>query len=132
MEIAVVHEQARVPVTVVRIKGDIRSAEELQERAQALYANGTRNILIDLTGVPYIASAGLRAFHSIFRLLRTDAPGESDEAVHKGIAGGSYYSPHLKLLNPSKHALEVIKMTGYDMFLEIHYDFQRAIDSFQR
>ncbi len=128
MDITVWYEQARVPVTVLRVKGDLRSGEELEAKAREAVAQGTRDILIDLGGVPYIASAGLRAFHAIYRLL---TPAESDEAVKKGIAAGTYYSPHLKLLSPSKTALEVIKMTGYDMFLEIHYNFQGAINSFQ-
>lgn len=130
MTISVWHEQANVPVTVLRVKGEVRSETELQAKAKEVFDAGTRNILLDLTDVPYMASAGLRALHSIYRLLRTDASNESDEAVRRGIAAGTFTSPHLKLLNPSKNVLEVLKMTGYDMFLEIHHDFRRAVDSF--
>lgn len=130
MEITVSHEQARVPVAVLHLQGSLVAEEELQETAQKLYDSGVRNMLIDLTHVPYIASAGLRALHYIYRLLRTDAPGESDETVKRGIAAGTWTAPHLKLLNPTHPALEVLKMTGYDMFLEIHRDRKKAIASF--
>ena len=130
MEIVVSHEQGRVPVTVFHVKGTVTSEDELQACARSEFEAGTRNLLLDLTDVPYMASAGLRALHHIYTLLRSDAPGESDEAVRRGIAAGTFMSPHLKLLKPSKHVLEVLKSTGYDMFLEIHQDLKRAVASF--
>ena len=39
-------------------------------------------------------------------------------------------SPHLKLVKPTPHVLEVLKSAGYDMFLEIHRDLRQALDSF--
>lgn len=131
MDISVWYEQARVPVAVVRVNGNLTSNTELETTAQELYDRGTRNILLDLSNVPYMASAGLRALHSIYTLLRTDEPNESADVVNRGIAAGTYASPHFKLLNPSKNVLEVLKMAGYDMFLEIHHHFQRAVDSFE-
>lgn len=130
MTISIWHEHTRVPVTVLRVKGEVRSETELQAKAKEVFDAGTRNILLDLTDVLYMTSAGLRALHAIYTLLRTDAPNESDAAVRRGIAAGTFTSPHLKLLNPSKHVLEVLKLAGYDMFLEIHHDFRRAVDSF--
>jgi 2-iminoacetate synthase ThiH len=130
MEINVWHEQARVPVAVLRVKGNLYSNEELEAKARELHAAGIRNILLDLTDVPYMASAGLRALHQIYTLLRSDTPEESDEAVRRGIAAGTWTSPHLKLLKPNRNVLEVLKMAGYDMFLEIHKDFNKAVASF--
>ena len=63
-------------------------------------------------------------------LLRTDAPEESDQAAKSGILAGTYASPHLKLLNPSKNAEKVLRLAGYDTFLEIHRDLKKALDSF--
>jgi hypothetical protein len=130
MKISVVHEQAKVPVTVLRLSGNLTSEEELQATAKDVFDRGTRNILIDMSDVPYVASAGLRALHYIYTLLRTDAPNESDDVVKRGIAAGTFTSPHLKLLKPNPKVLDVLKMTGYDMFLQIHHDFRRAVDSF--
>jgi hypothetical protein len=130
VDISVSQEQARVPVTVFRVKGAITTSDELESRAREAFDAGTRNLLLDLTDVPYIATSGLRALHNIYTLLRTDSAAESDEAVRVGIASGTFVSPHLKLLKPSAHVLEALKVTGYDMFLEIHRDLKRALASF--
>lgn len=132
MDITVSQEQARVPVTVLRVKGDISAAtyEQLIAQARKAHENGARDILVDLADVPYMSSSGIRALNDIFNMLRTSSPAESDEAMRKGIAAGTFKSPHLKLLNPSKRVSEVLKMAGLDMFLEIHHDFKQAIASF--
>ena len=130
MEISVSQQQSRVPVTVFHVKGAITTNEELEKYAEDAFSDGMKNLLIDLSDVPYMATSGLRALHNIYSLLRTEAANENDEAVRVGIASGTFVSPHLKLLNPSSHVLEALKVAGYDMFLEIHRDLKRAIASF--
>lgn len=130
MQITVSQEQARVPVTVFHLNGDLTSEVQLQTQAQEAYEAGTRYLLLDLKEVPYMSSAGLRAIHHIFMMLRSDTPAESDQAMKAGISAGTFTSPHLKLLNPTKHVHEVLKTAGYDMFLEIHQDYKRALASF--
>jgi len=44
------------------------------------------NLLLDLAEVSYISSAGIRALNDSFKLLRTGAPEENDEAMAKGAA----------------------------------------------
>jgi anti-anti-sigma factor len=116
MEISVWHEQARVPVAVLRLKGPVTEAGPIQAKADELFAAGARKIVVDLSEVPYMASAGLRALHHIYTLLRTDAAEERDVAVGR--------------LNPNPRVLEVLHTTGYDMFLEIHRHLQQALDSY--
>ena len=130
MDVTVSQAQGRVPVTIFHVAGAVTTNQELEARAKAAYDGGTRNILIDLTEVPYMATAGLRALHTIFALLRADTPEESDATTNAGIAAGTFVSPHLKLLNPNAYVLEVLKVAGYDMFLEIHHDMTQAVASF--
>ena len=130
MDVTVSQAQGRVPVTIFRITGAVTNNQELEARAQTAYDDGTRNILLDLTEVSYMATAGLRALHAIFTLLRADTPEESDATTNAGIAAGTFVSPHLKLLNPNAYVLEVLKVAGYDMFLEIHHDMNQAVASF--
>jgi len=132
MDITVSQEQGRVPVTVFHIHGDINvtTYEQLQQQAREAFDAGTRNLLLDLAEVTYISSAGIRALNDIFRLLRGDSPAESDEAMSKGLRDGTFKSPHLKLLNPSSRVLEVLKIAGVDMFLEIHRHLKDAVASF--
>jgi anti-anti-sigma factor len=128
MEINISQDQGKVPVTVIKVKGNITSGGELQEKAEEVHEAGIHHILLDLSEVPYMSSSGLRAIHHIFSLLRTH--GESDQATIAGIAAGTYLSPNLKLYKPNKHVAEVLKTAGYDMFLEIHTNYKKAIASF--
>ncbi|MGE5123493.1 MAG: STAS domain-containing protein [Acidobacteriaceae bacterium] len=130
MDIQISQEQGRVGVTVFRLQGELITEDELVSKARQAYQAGARNILIDLSNVTYVSSIGLRALHELFTMLRTDDPTESNEAMKRGINAGVFTSPHLKLLNPSKHVLEVLKITGYDMFIDIHHNYQKAIASF--
>jgi hypothetical protein len=50
--------------------------------------------------------------------------------MNKGIRDGTFKSPHLKLVNPTAHVLEVLKLTGLDMFLEVHHSVSEAVASF--
>jgi anti-anti-sigma factor len=127
MEITVWHEQGRVDVTVFAIEGDItvESYEQLQERLEQEQQHGTENLLIDLKKVRFISSSGLRAIQHIFSLLEKD-----NETVRKGITAGTFKSAHLKLVNPSKDVLHLLKIAGFDMFLEIYDNQERAIASF--
>lgn len=124
--------QGRVPVTVFHLSGDLdgNTYQTLQQRADEAFQSGTRDMLLDLTKVPFVSSAGIRALHHVFNLLRTDQVAESDQAISKGLRDGTYKSPHLKLLNPNEHVSNLLKTTGYDMFLEIHHNLKTAIDSF--
>lgn len=132
MDIVVSQEQGRVPVTVFRIKGrlDAASRDKLQAQAQQAIAAGKRNLLIDLSGVDFMSSAGLHALHQILDLLRADLSPEDNEAMKKGLRDGTYKSPNLKLLNPNPHVLQTLQIAGFDMFLEIHHNLKDAVASF--
>lgn len=132
LSISISQKQGRVPVTVFHVKGEINfnTYEELEAKAQEAFNGGARNLLLDLTDVTYISSAGVRAIHAVFVMLRSAAPGESDEAISKGVRDGTFKSPHLKLLNPSANVFEVLKTMGIDMYLEIYHDLDQAVASF--
>jgi anti-anti-sigma regulatory factor len=132
MEIQQTQEQGRVPVTVFHIKGEINveTYEQLQAKAREAHSAGARNLVLDLSEVTYISSAGIRALNDIFSLLRGDSPDESPDVIRKGISAGTYKSPHLKLANPTQQVHRTISMTGLDMFLEIHAKLRDAVASF--
>ena len=132
MELTTTQEQGRVPVTVFHLKGELDAvfAEQLRRQGREAIASGTRYLLIDLAEVSYIASAGLRAFQEIFTLLREDSKDEGDKDVYQGLRDGTYKSPNLKLLNPTRHAVESLSAAGFDMFLEIHHNLRDAVAAF--
>jgi anti-anti-sigma regulatory factor len=131
VEIKISQEQGRIPVTVFQPIGELTSDEELLAQAQAAYDDGTRNLLLDLSQVRYMFSVGLRAIHELFLLMKSDAPEESQEAMMKGVRAGTFTSPHLKLYKPSPDVMSVLKTTGYDMYIEIYSEYDKAIASFQ-
>jgi len=129
MEITSWRETGQVPVTILQLKGDLVAEDPLGTRVTAAFAGGARHIVLDLSDVPYISSAGLRAIHSAYMLLRSADPADAAAAT-QGIATGAYKSPHLKLVRPSKNAMRALSTTGYDMFLEIHDTIASAVQSF--
>ena len=120
MSILVGQEQGKVPVTVLKIEGDIDAStyKELQDKAAEVIDSGAENLLLDLSSVEYMGSAGFRAIHAVANML------------NKEQKQGMYKSEHVKLLNPHGEVARVIKTLGFDAFLEIHDDRQAAIDSF--
>ncbi|MEW6405151.1 MAG: STAS domain-containing protein [Chloroflexota bacterium] len=130
MEILVSQEQGRVPVTVFKVKGNIDSAtyQQLAAQARQAFEGGMKNLLLDLSEAPYVSSAGIRALNDMILMLKTSA--ESDDAMNKGIADGTFKSPHVKLLNPNRNVAEVLRLAGMDMLLEVHQDYRHAIASF--
>jgi len=120
MSILVGQEQGNVPVTVLKIEGDLDAStyKDLQDKASEIIDSGTSNILLDMGDVKYMGSAGFRAIHAIANML------------NKEQKQGMYKSEHVKLLNPKGEVARVIKTLGFDSFLEIHEDRTTAIASF--
>jgi anti-anti-sigma factor len=134
MQIRSFTETGDVQVTVMHVDGNIDSStfESFQSKADELIKSGAHYILIDLTHTPFVSSAGMRALQHIYEKLRALHPDSdvSDEDRKKGIRAGTYKSPRLKLLNPSKETRQTLKMTGFDMYIEIFNDKSAAIASF--
>ncbi|HEX8992036.1 MAG TPA: STAS domain-containing protein [Anaerolineales bacterium] len=132
MQLKVTTENARVPVAVVRAEGNIDSAsyEAFLAGVEETINKGARHVLIDLSAVPFVSSAGLRALNILLNRLRALTPDISDEEMKKGINSGTYKSPHLKLLNPSKATSTTLESSGFSMFIPVFHDFKTAIASF--
>jgi anti-anti-sigma factor len=129
MEITVSTEQGRVPATILHLKGDLDASSEqaVVARARELAEQGARHLVIDLTEVRYVSSAGVRALSAIYMLLR---PAGEEAAVLQGLRDGTYTAHNLKLLSPNKAVHTVLTTTGLDMMLEIHPDLASAVAAF--
>ena len=130
MEIHVSQEQARVPVTVFHITGDIDTSnyDQLESRVQQAIQTGMRFLLLDLSQVAFISSYGIRAISQIFTWLRDES--EGDQTLSQGLRDGKFKAHHLKLVNVTPNVRRVLTTTGVDMFIEIHSDLKKALDSF--
>ena len=107
-------------VSILRLEGDIDASthKSLEEKASEVIVGGAEHILLDLSGVKYMGSAGFRSIHAISNMLETGGP--------KGLGK----SPHLKLLSPTEEVSRVIKTLGFDVYLDIYTDRNEAISSF--
>lgn len=112
--------EGNVPVTILRVEGDVFASTQdiLRDTATGLIEAGARNILIDLSGVDYMASAGFMTIHAITNMLNQD---ESE---------GDSKSRHLKLLSPTATVTMAIETLGFDKYLDIFHDQDEAIRSF--
>lgn len=121
MSITVTREQSRVPVTVLKISGAIHlgNSEDLQNQGAAAFAQGERDLVIDLSQVDRITSAGLRAILYLTKLFNHI---EGDTQLAR--------STHLKLASPNANVRQVLKISGFDVFMDIFDNTPDAIASF--
>jgi anti-anti-sigma factor len=120
LNIMVEQAQGNVPVTVLHLQGDIDAATHstLTAKAEELVGAGTERMVLDLSGVGYMGSAGFRALHAISNMLETEG------------GTGMGKSKRLKLLNPTEDVSRVIKTLGFDVYLDTHESQDEAVQSF--
>jgi anti-anti-sigma factor len=125
MEITVSHEKGRVDITIFKLNGllNLGTTSKLDNKAKEEYDAGMRYLLIDLSELDSITSAGLRSIHAIYKMLHSKSPvSKEGEDVKK--------SEYLKLLNPQPQINRVLNIAGFDLFIEIFDNQQEAINSF--
>jgi len=134
MHVKTYTEKGDVVVTVMHVDGNIDSSTyaAFQSKADELIDNGAHFVLVDLSHVDFVSSAGIRSLQHIYDRLRNLHPASdlSDEDVKKGIREGTYKSPFLKLLNPSTETVGTLELTGFTMYIDIFTDKDEAIASF--
>jgi len=133
MDIEVTERESKVPVTIIKVRGNVDAStyEAFQAVAESEFNRGARYVLLDLSEVVYISSAGFRAVSQIFKLLRSQLSTNAQTQMSQGLRDGSYKAPNLKLLGPNPRVLEALKLAGFDTFLEIHQELEAAVGSFE-
>lgn len=131
MEISVSLEQGKTPVAVMKIKGDINAANfmEVVDKAQELYNNPARNLILDLSEVPSISSTGQVGIHKI-ALIYSGIPhkveaDENPDFTHSGNA-----RKHVRLLSPQPAVEEALGKAGLKLFFKVFHDLESAVHSF--
>lgn len=137
MNISVSQHQGRVPVTVMRLEGqmDGQNFHELIAKARELYEGGSRDMLLDLGDLTYVSSAGLVALHTVALLLRGETPPDPEQgwAAIKSMdrSRSTGLQEHVKLLNPRPEVASVLTMVGFSAFFETFTDLDTAVQSFK-
>ncbi len=128
-----IHSKHLPPVVIMRITGDIDSAtyQYFQSRVEEELAKGGRYFLLNLQNVNRITSAGLRVIHNLFNHLRSANEDVNDDELRRLMSAGSYKSPHLKLTNLTPHVMDVFRLGGFEIYLELFEDENAALESFR-
>jgi anti-anti-sigma regulatory factor len=114
-------------VTVLHLQGRVDAASEslVREQADRLHSEGSRHLLLDLSQVDYISSAGLRAIHIIYKHF---TPAEEIKAWQPG--GDVYKTPYFKLLCPSPQVYGVLNLAGFLHNIPFFTNLKDALESF--
>ena len=136
MDITLEQVQGKAQITVVHVKGrvDGTNYHDLIAKAAEAYTAGARNLLIDLSDVPYMSSAGLAAIQSIVQMSRGEKPiGEEAgwdalHSINREESKGQH--THVKLLKPQPGVDKVLDLAGIKNFLPVFTDRDAAIASF--
>jgi len=137
MTISVLQKQGRVLVTIINLDGrlDGQNYQELITKGQELYKAGVRDILLDLTNLSYISSAGMVAFHNIALMLRGETPPSPDQGWNAYRSMGRSSSEdstqeHFKLFNPQPEVNRTLDMVGFNTIFKIYTNLDEAVNSF--
>lgn len=136
MDISVSQASGRVPVTVIKLDGQLegQNFQELITKAQELHSAGARDFLLDLSDLTYISSAGLVALHSVALMARgeelPDLEGGWSTYRSMGRTTETGVQKHVKLLNPRSEIMGVLDMVGFSSVFEIFTDREEAVQSF--
>jgi anti-sigma B factor antagonist len=104
----------RSEVQVIQLRGQLRmgsAVDDLQHTVEEAFGNGDTRLVLNLADVKMIDSSGIGL---LVRLL----------AIAKQRGG------NLKLVQPSKFAVQTLRMVGVINLFEIFEDDDRAVESF--
>lgn len=136
MNITVEPVEAAVPVTILRLEGDLdaRSYEQLIDVGRTAVADGASHILVDLRAVAFMGSSGLVALHSLALMLAGEAPRDTEggwDAHHqiaRSVEGGQQDRLRLCAVQPA--VMRVLERTGMTRFIAVHEDEADALAAF--
>jgi len=110
--------QASVPVTVFHIGGwlDAQSEGQLLASAQEAYDGGARYLLIEMSDLDTLTSAGMRALQKVYQMY---TPKDENPKVS-----------HLKLCKAPPQIYNVLGITGFLQNIPMYESQEAALNSF--
>ena len=137
LETTIEQAAGRVPITIVALDGELDASNfnELIETTRRLYETGTRDVLLDLANLRFMASSGLVALHSILRLMHGEAPPDPEAgwgALHSlglEVTAGDTQT-EVQLCGAQAPVERVLTRTGLSRLFLIHPDRASAIAAF--
>ena len=110
--------EADIPVTVLHLRGwlDAQSETQLLETARTVYDSGARYLLIDMSDLDTLTSAGMRALQKVYQIF---TPKEDRFKV-----------AHLKLCNAPPQIYNVLGLTGFLQNIPMYESTDAALQTF--
>ena len=136
MQITSAKQEGRVPVTVLHLEGNLDASNytDVIGKAQALYDEGARDLVLDLGKVPYMSSAGLMSLHTISLVFAGQnlQPNSTGRPTFRSLDPDRDQAArqHMKLLNPQPAVDQVLDTVGLKQFFEVFTDLDSAVKSF--
>ncbi len=136
MNISISRQQGRVPVTILQLDGklDSNSFQRLIDEAKKAYEGGARDLVLDMSKLTYISSAGIVSLHSVSKLFRGEALPDAEagwgairSAEHDRASG---VQQHVKLCCVPPEVRSVLDVVGFSSFFEMHNDLNSALAAF--
>jgi anti-anti-sigma factor len=129
--------EAGVPVTVMALDGELDASNYLRlvDDVRDLYASGTRNLLMDLSDLTFIASSGLVALYSVVQVMNGEEPPDPEygwgamREVSRGVEDG-HVQTAVQLCGAPQAVAEVLQRTGLDRLFRIHPDRESAVAAY--
>lgn len=138
MRITISKTDKPVSVTILHLEGKLDRAnyESLIDEAQEVYGQGARDLILDMSKLTFISSAGVSALHQVALLF----PEEKGSRLDGG--WGAFRSEnrdrsdntrqHVKLFCPPGVVREVLNLAGFGSLFEIFTDLTQAVESFRQ
>lgn len=139
MDITIEVVTSEVPVTIMRLAGELDASnyEEVIARVQRLYGEGARRLLLDLSDLRFLSSAGLVALHSAALIMRGQEPPDPEEgwnvfhAMGHEVEAQANPNANLRIVHPQPRVARVLEVSGFSRQLAVYDDRQSALNSFE-
>lgn len=117
MTIDVEQVDGNPPVTVVALDGELDSSnyEGVIDVVRSAYADGSRGLVFDLSGLSFMASSGLFALHSAVRIMRGETPPDPEGgwgALHEMTQDTDSQATNVRLAEVQDAIARVLERTG--------------------
>jgi anti-anti-sigma factor len=123
-------------VSVVSLDGELDASnyERLIEVVRDAYARGTRGLVLDASKLSFMASSGLFALHSAFRIMRGETPPDPEAgwgALHEMAGDHEAEGGSVRIAGPQDAIARVLERTGMGRLFPIDADRDTAVAALQ-
>ena len=111
--------EVAVPVTIFRLRGwlDAQSEDDFVGWANEAYEAGARYLLLDLSELDTLTSAGMRAIQKVYKQYTPEGVNKEEQRLKMAAAPPPVYN--------------ALKMTGFLMSIPMYESVQSALDAFK-